>query len=119
MWNPTDEYKTNALISTREEYDAMYKQSIEKPNEFWSEIAGQFYWETEWDKEKALTYNMDIKAGKVDVKWFEGGTTNICYNCVDRHVEMGNGDNVAFYWEGNAIGEDSTCAPVCFLVELM
>lgn len=108
MWSPTDEYKKASLVSSREEYDAMYKKSIEDPSAFWGEIASEFHWEKEWDKSKALEFNMDVKAGKVDVKWFEGGTTNMCYNCVDRHVAEGNGDKVAFYWEGNAIGEDST-----------
>ena len=37
-------------------------------------------------------------------KWFLGGKLNITYNCVDRHVEAGNGDRVAYYWEGEPVG---------------
>jgi acetyl-CoA synthetase len=54
-----------------------------------------------------MSYNLDIKQGPVDVQFFKGGTTNICYNAIDRHVEAGKGDKVAFYWEGNEPGIDS------------
>jgi acetyl-CoA synthetase len=57
-------------------------------------------------------------------QWFKGGITNICYNCLDRNVEAGLGDKVAFYWEGNELGVDATLTytqllhqvcQVCFL----
>ena len=38
-------------------------------------------------------------------KWFLGGTLNVCFNCVDRHVEAGNGDKVAYHWEGEPADE--------------
>ena len=38
-------------------------------------------------------------------KWFLSGRLNVCYNCVDRHVEAGNGDRIAFYWEGEPDGD--------------
>ena len=41
-------------------------------------------------------------------KWYLGGTLNVCFNCVDRHVEAGSGDKVAFYWEGEPVGERRT-----------
>lgn len=41
-------------------------------------------------------------------QWFEGGITNICYNCLDRHIESGNGDKIAIYWEGNEPGADAS-----------
>lgn len=87
----------------------MYKKSVEQPDAFWGEIADQFHWETPFDRTGVVQSNMDVSKGRVDVKWFAGGTTNVCYNCVDRHVEAGNGDNIAFYWEGNEIGVDNTC----------
>jgi len=107
-WSPKAEYKEAALLSTREEYDVMYKKSVEQPDAFWGEIADQFHWETPFDRAGVVQSNMDVSKGRVDVKWFAGGTTNVCYNCVDRHVEAGNGDNIAFYWEGNEIGVDNT-----------
>ena len=57
--------------------------------------------------------------------WFEGGTTNLCYNAVDRHVEAGRGDKVAYFWEGNDVGEESVMtyadvqAAVCRLANHM
>ena len=41
-------------------------------------------------------------------KWFVGGKLNVCYNCVDRHVEAGRGDRVAYYWEGEPVAEKRT-----------
>src|SRR6202011_5529350 len=41
-------------------------------------------------------------------KWFTGGTLNVAYNCLDRHVEAGNGDRVAIHWEGERVGESRT-----------
>jgi acetyl-CoA synthetase len=41
-------------------------------------------------------------------KWYLGGKLNVCFNCVDRHVEAGNGDKVAYYWEGEPVGERRT-----------
>ena len=51
--------------------------------------------------------NFDVQKGRIQTRWFVGGTTNLCYNAVDRHVKDGKGDKVAFYWEGNDVGEDS------------
>ena len=44
----------------------------------------------------------------MSVQWFTGAETNLAFNCLDRHVEAGLGDRVAFFWEGNDLGEDST-----------
>jgi acyl-coenzyme A synthetase/AMP-(fatty) acid ligase len=44
--------------------------------------------------------------GKIFTKWFDGGTTNICYNALDRHVASGDGDKIAFYHEANDEGEE-------------
>ncbi len=52
-------------------------------------------------------YNMNLEEGPVHISWFEGAETNACYNCLDRHVQAGLGDRVAFYWEGNDEGEVS------------
>lgn len=47
-----------------------------------------------------------MRKGPIDVKFFSGGMTNICYNALDRHVKAGNGDRVCFLWEGNDLGQD-------------
>ena len=51
-------------------------------------------------------FNFDVRKGPVKIEWFVGAETNLSYNCLDRHVEEGHGDRIAFYWEGNDLGED-------------
>ncbi len=59
---------------------------------FWEEQARRLQWETPWTE--ALDWQPPF------AKWFVGGTLNVAVNCVDRHVEAGNGDRVALYWQG-------------------
>eukprot|EP00054_Salpingoeca_dolichothecata_P016808 m.99145 g.99145 ORF g.99145 m.99145 type:complete len:702 (-) comp22154_c1_seq7:155-2260(-) len=101
VFHPTDHAKSEAHIKSLTEYKQMYDQSIDDPETFWGEIARTFYWEKEWDPATFHQYNYDRRKGKVEISWFVGGKTNMCYNCVDKHVKDGNGDRVAFYWEGN------------------
>ncbi|KIY99045.1 acetyl-CoA synthetase [Monoraphidium neglectum] len=87
-------------------YKEMYQRSIEDPDGFWADIASEFHWENKWD-EKHASWNFDVRKGPIYVKWFTGGTTNIAYNCLDRHVQAGRGDVPCFLWEGNE-PKDST-----------
>ena len=96
-----------ALVSSTEEYDKMWKESVEDPAAFWGRIAEDFHWNTKPESVVSDANNFDVREGTISSKWFEGGTTNLCYNAVDRHVKAGNGDKVAFYWEGNDVGEES------------
>jgi hypothetical protein len=57
----------------------------------------------QWD-DKHMEYNFDVRTGPINVSWFKGGTTNLCYNCLDRNIEKGLGDSVCFIWEGNEPG---------------
>nr|QKY14945.1 acetyl-coenzyme a synthetase (ACSA) [Polytomella parva] len=88
------------LIPSREEYDKLYKWSIEDPNSFWAEQAKQFYWHTPIE-EKHCSFNFDSRKGPIDITFFKGGKTNLCYNAVDRWVTAGLGDKPCFIWEGN------------------
>lgn len=54
-----------------------------------------------------IRYNFDVRKGPVKIEWFVGAETNLTYNALDRHVEAGHGDRVAFYWEGNDLNEQS------------
>jgi acetyl-CoA synthetase len=45
-----------------------------------------------------------MNKGPINIEWFIGAETNICYNAVDRHVKEGRGDRVCFFWEGNDVG---------------
>jgi acetyl-CoA synthetase len=87
-----------------EEYRKEYERSVNNPDGYWGEQAGQFHWFRKWDK--VLSYNFDVRKGPIFTKWFEGGKTNISYNCLDRHLAT-RGDQVAIIWEGNEPGEDA------------
>ena len=98
-----DEYRKNAWVKTIDEYEEMYNRSIEKPDEFWTEMAEQFHWKKKWDTVRDFNYS--ISNGPIHIEWFKGGKTNIAYNCLDRHLKN-RGDQTALIWEGNTVGED-------------
>lgn len=102
---PSHDFSRDALVSSPEQYQQMYKRSIEDPAGFWSEIASQFCWKERWGPE-VCSENIDVRKGTVKIEWFKGGVTNICYNALDRNIEAGNGDKVALYWEGNEPAQD-------------
>ncbi|XP_070556359.1 acetyl-coenzyme A synthetase, cytoplasmic-like [Ptychodera flava] len=101
VYKPSAEFQKNAHVSSMEKYREMHKQSVEDPDTFWGNIAKDFYWKTA-PEGKVLDYNFNVSKGKIEIKWFEGAVTNICYNVLDRNVkDRGLGDRIAFYWEGN------------------
>ena len=79
-------------VTGRADYDALYKKSIEKPEEFWEGVAAELHWFEPWSQV--------VKFKAPDAEWFVGGKTNLCYNCVDRQVDAGHGDDPAIIWEG-------------------
>nr|XP_010942302.1 acetyl-coenzyme A synthetase, chloroplastic/glyoxysomal [Elaeis guineensis] len=103
---PSPEFSAQALVSSPEQYQQMYRRSVEDPAGFWSEIASQFCWKEKWHPE-VYAENIDVGKGTVRIEvMVQGATTNICYNALDRNVEAGNGGKVAIYWEGNEPGQD-------------
>ncbi|MCP4710588.1 MAG: AMP-binding protein, partial [Planctomycetes bacterium] len=85
-----------------QKYQEMYKRSIEDPEGFWAEKAEEFVtWQSKWD----TVLDWDFEAARIE--WFKGGKLNVSYNCLDRHVEAGHGDQTALIWEGNDPTEDS------------
>ena len=99
MFKPNEEFVRKAHIKSMEQYKEMYKESIENPDKFWSEIAENFTWFKKW----TTVRQFDFVEGHI--KFFDGGKTNVTYNCLDRHLEK-NGDRIAYLWEGNEPGED-------------
>lgn len=81
-------------IKTFEEYQDAYKKSVENPEQFWGEVADNFFWKRKWTN--VLNWNFK----EPDIKWFEGGKLNITENCLDRHI-YANGDKPAIIWEPN------------------
>ncbi|MCX8070125.1 MAG: AMP-binding protein, partial [Thermodesulfovibrionales bacterium] len=73
-------------------YEQIYKRSLEKPEEFWSEAANKIDWYKKWD-------SVLDDSNKPFFKWFKGGLLNTCYNALDRHVRQGRGSQIALIYD--------------------
>ncbi|MDG2394193.1 MAG: AMP-binding protein, partial [Thalassotalea sp.] len=82
-----------------DKYKALYKQSIEQPDEFWGQQATEFL---DWDKPFNSVRNVDFK--NADVEWFQGGQLNVSYNCIDRHLAT-RGEQTAIIFEGDEVDD--------------
>ena len=81
-------------IRSLEQYVSTYQQSVENPEQFWGDIAENFYWRKKWSK--VLEWNFKDPS----IQWFIGGKLNITENCIDRHLEK-NANTPAIIWESN------------------
>jgi acetyl-CoA synthetase len=94
------EWRKRAFVDDAK-YKEMYDRSIKDPNGFWAEHAKRVDWIKPFSKVKNSTYDPH----NVSIKWFEDGTLNACYNCVDRHLAK-RGDQTAILWEGDDPKDD-------------
>jgi acetyl-CoA synthetase len=85
---PQESFQQQALVSDRN----LYERAAEDREAFWAEQAGHLTWFEDFDT--VLEWEPPY------AKWFVGGKLNVAYNCLDRHVEDGHGDQVAYHWEG-------------------
>ncbi|HEY3706400.1 MAG TPA: acetate--CoA ligase [Terracidiphilus sp.] len=92
VFPPPAEFSAKAHIKSTEEYERLYKQSIEDPESFWAGVAKDLHWFKPWDK--VLEWDLPW------AKWFVGGQMNLSYNCVDRHALGERRDKTAILWEG-------------------
>jgi len=83
-------------------YNRLYRQSIDDPEGFWREQAKRIHWMKPFTEVKDVSYQPD----DLHIRWFADGTTNVCYNCVDRHLP-GKEDEVALIWEGDSPSESA------------
>jgi len=103
VYDPPAEFSAKAYVKTLEEYRALYERSIADPEAFWAEQAEErITWAEKWHTVREVDYN------KAEIAWYLGGKLNVCYNCVDRHVEAGRGDATALIWEGNDPADNKT-----------
>ena len=93
--SPNPKFSSNAHIADMNQYNKIYKKSVEDSDNFWQEQAKRLTWYETWRS----VSNYDFTNGKIE--WFEGGKLNASYNCIDRHVENGHGGDTAIIWEGN------------------
>jgi acetyl-CoA synthetase len=88
VFEPPGGFVEHALVADR----SIYERAAADRQAFWAEQADRISWFRRWDEVMAWTPPW--------VTWFVGGTLNASYNCLDRHVEAGGGDKVAYHWEG-------------------
>ena len=103
VYEPPAAYAATSHVKSMDEYRALYERSIGDPEAFWAEQAEQrITWFEKWHTVRQVDYH------KADIAWYLGGKLNVCYNCVDRHVEAGRGDDTALIWEGNDPADSKT-----------
>ena len=99
--NPHDDFVSKARVNA-EQFQSLYKESIEDQEGFWSKKAQNINWIKPFTKVKNVNFN----SPDVSIKWFEDGTLNVSANCLDRHLAT-RGDKTAIIWEPDDPNEDS------------
>lgn len=97
---PVTEQAARDSHLSKADYDRLYRESIESPEEFWAEQAGELlYWHKPWQQVCSGDF------AKAQVQWFSGAKLNVAYNCIDRHLDK-RGDQTAIIWEGDEKEDD-------------
>jgi acetyl-CoA synthetase len=92
VFPPPAEFAAKARVGSLEQYEAMYRRSVEEPDAFWAEAAAELDWFAPWT---------EVQTGDIShARWFTGGKLNLSHNCVDRHANGARRDKVALLWEG-------------------
>jgi len=92
VFPPDAVFASTAHVKSLAEYERLYRESVDDPERFWGDVARELHWFTPWSRV------LEWKAP--DAKWFIGGTTNISYNCLDRHLTTWRRNKAAIIWEG-------------------
>ena len=94
IYEPSEEIINDAVISN-DEFEELYRESINNPDQFWAEQARNYL---SWDKEWDVVKESDLAKG--NISWFKGAKLNASVNCIDRHLEN-SGEKTAIIWEGD------------------
>ena len=105
VFPPPDAFRERAVVGD----PAVYDEAARSGPDFWAQQAGALDWFRPWDT--VLSWDLPF------ARWFDGGTLNVSYNCLDRHVAAGRGDKVAYHWEGEP-GDTRTISYADLLVEV-
>ncbi len=93
VYPPPEDFARRAHVSSMEAYKSLYEHARTQPEEFWRQLAEkEIFWFEKWDH----VFEWDPPR----VKWFSGAKTNVCYNCVDRHLDGPRKDKIAIQWIG-------------------
>jgi acetyl-CoA synthetase len=98
---PVPEATQARTLVTEAQYKEMYDRSVNDNEGFWADQAKRVDWIKPFSKVKDVSFAKD----ELHIRWYEDGTLNACYNCVDRHLET-KGDDVAIIWEGDDPNRD-------------
>jgi acetyl-CoA synthetase len=93
---PVPESAKSRTLITEDQYNDMYARSITDNEAFWAEQAERI----DWIKPFSVIKDVSFAKDDLHIRWYEDGTLNVCYNCVDRHLAS-KGDDVAIIWEGD------------------
>jgi acetyl-CoA synthetase len=85
-------FAEQANISSEEQYQELWQRAKDDPAGFWGDMAENLSWFQRWDTV--------MEGAMPDTKWFQGGKINVCYNCIDRHLETDRRNKAAIIWEG-------------------
>ncbi|MBU1004063.1 MAG: acetate--CoA ligase [Proteobacteria bacterium] len=95
LFEPPTKGQDTAWVKSNAEYEALYKESMDDPDGFWLKRSKEL---VTWFKEPTKGSTSDMK--KPEIKWFEDGTLNVSYNCLDRHLTNGRRNKAAIIWQG-------------------
>ena len=90
---PPPDFAAGARLKSRVEYERLYRQSLEQPEQFWTQMSDELVWFEKF--QQVLDWSHPPFA-----KWFVGGKLNVAYNCLDRHIQAGRENKPALFWEG-------------------
>ena len=100
IYDVPQEWKQRAWIDEKK-YQDWYARSVREPDGFWGEHGKRITWMKPYDRVK----NTSFAPENVSIKWFEDGTLNVAYNCIDRHLKT-RADQIAIIWEGDDPKDD-------------
>ncbi|PYV43819.1 MAG: acetate--CoA ligase [Acidobacteria bacterium] len=92
VFRPPKAFSAKAHIKSMAQYERMYRESVRNPEKFWGRVAEELEWFKKW--RQVMQWKLPF------AKWFVGGKTNICYNCLDRHLDTPRKNKAALIWEG-------------------
>ena len=92
VFPPPAEFQSRARVGSMDEFRRLSSEAEADPEGWWGRQAERLHWFRKWDK--VLEWNLPF------AKWFVGGTTNVSYNCLDRHLETWRRNKAAIIWEG-------------------
>ncbi|MFW9868997.1 MAG: acetate--CoA ligase [Candidatus Thorarchaeota archaeon] len=103
-FDPPKSFVDKAYVKSQDERMKIWKESVENPDEFWLKAAKELCY---WKKEPTKGFEWeDIE--NIRFTWFKDGVTNMAYNCLDKNIEAGKGDQIALIWQGEPLEESKT-----------